>query len=369
MAAITMLVDDAASPCSESRAVLASKAEMKRELLLLTDYKGEYWVRHKHTRTGTDCNRLADHLRERGYDLVVKRFTDVDFRAERYAGRLVLYQSAQDPGLLYRSYIEDIVLGLELAGAKLIPPFHLLRAHHNKVFMEILRDQSPIEEIKNLRARSFGTYEDLQRAPEALRLPAVLKLAASDTGQGVALLEDPRRAHRQIRRMSRSLDLTDLWNNLRRRAMRAGIAPNSLHRRKFIVQDFVPGLDHDYKSVVLGRKYFVTVRPTRPGDFRASGSKGARGYPTELPAGLLELLERVATGFRAPFASIDVMHDGRTFYLGEFQFVRFGTNPVIKHSHYWTRAGEAGFARIEGSFEWERELATAIADHVETHGL
>jgi len=59
-----------------------------------------------------------------------------------------------------------------------------------------------------------------------------------------------------------------------------GYVKRSLHRRKFVVQNFIGGLTHDYKVLAYGKKYYVVRRDNRPGDFRASGS-GLLSWPEE----------------------------------------------------------------------------------------
>lgn len=336
----------------------------RRDLLLLVDYKDEYFPPHKGTSTITDLDRLGRCFAELGYDLTVKRFADVDFRTQDHDGRPVLYQSAQDPDLNYKSYLEDVLLGLKMQGAVLIPRFHLFRAHHNKAFLEILRDLNPVEEVRSLRSRVYGSYSEFDRDADSLTYPAVIKPSAGDSGRGVALVRTPRQARMHALRASLALDRRELWRNAYRRTFMKGWRPDSFAKRKFIVQEFVPGLDHDWKVIVFGPKYFVTTRPTRSSDFRASGSRAPRSYPTKLPDGLLDFLEKVFTAFHAPFASIDVMHDGQRFYLGEIQFVRFGTGAVIRTPQHFRRV-DGRWTCIPGRSEWEPELALCIAHHLE----
>lgn len=338
---------------------------MTRRITLLVDYKQEYFPPHKHTSTTMNLDRLGRRFLDRGFELRIIPFKDVDFRHDDWRGRLVLYQSSQDPGLHYRSYIEDVILGLKLQGAVLIPEYHLMRAHHNKVFMEILRDLSPLEEVKSLRSRSYGTYEDFVHDIDHIRFPAVIKGAYGDTSRAVALIRNGVEARLLARRLSRTVPGPgEVWKNVYRKVFTSGWELDSWHRGKFIVQEFVPDLDHDWKTVVFGPKLFVSVRPTRKGDFRASGSSGARTYPGETPEGLLDFIEKVFSSFQAPFASVDVLHDGRRFYLGEIQFVRFGTGPLIRNTHHFRRV-DGEWIRVDGRCEWEREFAECIARYVD----
>jgi glutathione synthase/RimK-type ligase-like ATP-grasp enzyme len=337
---------------------------MKEKITLLVDYKGEYFPTHRGTSRGTDLDRLSLRFAERGYTLDVRGFAEVDFRSESFEGRHVIYQSAQDPGLDYKGYIEDVLLGMKLQGAHLIPEFHLFRAHHNKVFMEILRDLSASEEVRSLRSRCYGSYEDFVSDIDSITFPAVLKPASGDSARGVALLRNRVEAKLRVRQLTRMLVPREVWKNVYRKAFMKGWRMDSFHRQKFVVQEFVPGLDHDWKVLVFGPRYFVRVRPTRRGDFRASGVKGERSFPRDLPEGLLDFVEKIFGSFGSPHASVDVLHDGARFHLGEIQFVRFGTGPLLHSPHHFRRSKD-GWERVEGTTEWEEALAECVTGYVE----
>lgn len=133
-------------------------------IYLLTDYRDQFYFSTRYRGASVQVDRLADFFSRAGYTLVVKRFADIDFRTENYHKEWVLYQSSEDPGILYKDYIEDILLALELQGARLIPDFKYFRAHHNKIFMELLRDILPIQGIKSIISRGFGTFEEYKRS-------------------------------------------------------------------------------------------------------------------------------------------------------------------------------------------------------------
>lgn len=87
-----------------------------RRVHLLVDYQGRYWCPHTGGKVFTDLDRLTRRFAEHDLRLEIRGFADVDFRQQDYAGSAVLYQSSQDPGLRYKGYIEDVVLGLERQG-------------------------------------------------------------------------------------------------------------------------------------------------------------------------------------------------------------------------------------------------------------
>ena len=334
---------------------------------LFVDYKGEFHVRHTRTPVTTDLDRLAELLEREGFSLWVRSFGDADFRRESFDGVPVLYQSSQDPGLYYKSYIEDVLLGLQLRNAWLIPGFKHFRAHHNKVFMEILRDVIDSPDLHTLRARTFGTYEEFDAVADELEYPQVLKLAGGDSSTGVRLLHDAAQGRQIVRRLSKTFDWKDWYENLERRLRRTGIRPASLNRGKFIVQTFIPNLAGDFKVLVMGDRYYVCQRPTKTkDDFRASGISGPPVFPATLPTGLLDTAFRVIEALDVPFASLDLLPDpdGR-FHIGEMQFVRFGTSLVRKGPFHWQRhAGE--WRKVEGLVDWETALADAIVGFVRT---
>jgi glutathione synthase/RimK-type ligase-like ATP-grasp enzyme len=328
------------------------------------DYKHEFFPPHEGTSVVTDLDRLEDSFEELGYGLEVRRFSEVDLRRRDHAGRYVLYQSAQDPGLNYKGYIEDVLLGLELQGARLVPSFHLFRAQHNKVFLEILRDLSDVEEVRSLSSRIYGSYQEFVEDLDSIRFPAVLKAATGVSGRGVSVVRNKTEAKLLARHVSRALYPREVWKNVYRKAVMKGWRLDSFNRQKFVVQQYVPGLDHEWKTIVFGPKYFVSMRPARLGDFRASESQGPSAYPRDVPPGLLDFIEKVFTSFRAPYASVDVMHDGSRFYLGEVQFVQFTTGALVRNTHHFTRNG-GSWTRVDGSSVWEPELAECVVHFIE----
>jgi len=116
----------------------------------------------------------------------------------------VLYQSSEDPDLRYKDYVEDVLLGLGLAGALLVPSYVHFRAHHNKVFMEILRDTSGFEAIQSIQSRVYGTCEELKAQTNSVVYPAVIKPGAGSRSYGVQLCVDQDSLLRVARLISRS---------------------------------------------------------------------------------------------------------------------------------------------------------------------
>lgn len=338
---------------------------MEKDIILLVDYNGQFYCPHTGTGITTDLERTGQLFEKSGFRQVIKHFEEIDFREHDFRGKPVLYQSSQDRGLYYKSYIEDIVLGLQLQGALLIPDFYKFRAHHNKLFQEVLRDLGSIgEPAQRLRSYTFSCYESFAKRADSLPYPVVFKASSGDTGRFVGLARSKPEGLRLARRLSRTVMLHDIMDNLKFRLTRKGYRNQSLHRGKIIAQQFVPNLDRDYKIIAMGKRYFVEQRWVRPRDFRASGSRTERTWPVDVPQAVLNYACQVFETCMAPYASIDIMYDGERAYLGEFQFIRFGTKALIRAPHCWEHIG-GQWTLVPGRCNWETELVQAITHYLE----
>ncbi|MCR4285700.1 MAG: hypothetical protein NUW00_02265, partial [Candidatus Kaiserbacteria bacterium] len=218
--------------------------------------------------------------------------------------------------------------------AILIPDLPYFRAHHNKVFMEVLRDVIGNKEIQKFSSQSFGTYEEYKQFFVQKGLPVVLKPSAGSKSRNVSVAHNKKEVDRYARRLSATPSFFNLMLWCRNLFDGRGFSRISNNRRKFTIQPFIPNLLGDYKIVVYGEKYFVLFRENRPGDFRASGS-GRLSFPKNVPQEVLSYARQVFETFKVPFISIDVGYDGQLCYLFEFQFVLFGQYVIEKSPRYF----------------------------------
>lgn len=114
------------------------------QLLILLDYRSHFYSSTRARGDTMDVEAVKAGFEQLGYSVLVQHYSDLNFCNSNWTDTLVLYQSSEDPSLLYKDYIEDVLLGLQTQGAILIPRFEKFRAHHNKVFMEILRKTIPV---------------------------------------------------------------------------------------------------------------------------------------------------------------------------------------------------------------------------------
>lgn len=329
------------------------------EAILLLDYRGDFYSSAHLPDASMNIELLVTRLAEFDLATTVRSFGDLDFRIDDFAGKLVLYQSSEDRHLFYKSYIEDILLGLRMQGAILIPRFELFRAHHNKCFQEIFRDVSTLDEIRSLRSWTFGVAEDFLSRHECLPREIVIKASEGASGKCVAKTSTSFGKRYLAKRFSKSTHILDALKNWIKLHIRPYYMARSNHRKKFIAQEFIPGLFGDYKVLVYGNKYFVLSRQNRKNNFRASGS-GNHTHPEFVIPSILNYAEVIYKYLNTPYASLDIAIDSSSkCYLIEFQCLHFGTTTLLKAPHYFRKEGTQ-WLKCQGKCELERELATSI---------
>jgi glutathione synthase/RimK-type ligase-like ATP-grasp enzyme len=333
-----------------------------RNILILTDYRNQLWLKSNYKEESVDIIALKNEFESRGYNVELKKFAEIDFGKEKYGGFYVFYQSSEDPNLFYKSYIEDILLGLMYQGAILIPDFKYFRAHHNKVFMEILRELYGNERMRYLRSFLYGTYEDyINDRRLDVNKKYVFKLSSGAQSKNVKLIDSKEKYHSVPKRLSTSINWY-YWLVDKIKPFLKNTYPNyrqkSHNRKKFIIQQFIPDLDGDYKVLLFGEKTFVLTRKVRENDFRASGS-GRFRFETSIPQVILDFAKETFTCFDVPFMSLDVAIKNNNIYLIEFQFVHFGTYTAEKAPHYFVRLNEK-WEIVKEKIVIESEYANAI---------
>lgn len=315
----------------------------RKEITLLTDYQRRFGSKHNDQpyRSGMDRQKLEKYFSKWGWETRFTPFSAVDFVNTDHCGRVYLYTSSEDQDYYYKDYIEDIVFGLELAGARMIPPFRYLRANNNKVMMEILREIVSASPMNHLRSWTFGTLEELAMVIKDLPFPCVLKTAAGASGKGVALAGNPRELIHKARRISRTRNLRFEARDRGRALKHPGYRRESLYRKKFIVQEFIPDLRNDWKVYVFGEKLYVFFRPILKGrGIKASGGGYGNylyGKDAEVPQGLFDFARSIFSALNIPHVSLDIAFDGKNFFLLEFQALYFGTAGILNSEHYFQK--------------------------------
>lgn len=335
-------------------------------LNLIVDYRGAFYssTTNRYTLSTMNVKSLVEEFGLRGIKANIIGFPEVDLR-RGVEGEVFVYPSSEDPGLHYKSYIEDLVYALELAGAHVVPAYRYLRAHHNKVFMECLRDILGSKLLGNLHSAKYGTLEDCVRSKHSF--PLVIKSAAGAGSSGVRLARSAQELHRQAARLSCSMNPLDLLKELVRRFRWSGYVPHSWHRKKFLCQEFIVGLQCDFKVLVYGNRVYTVRREVRPNDFRASGS-GLLSWPAVLPPGLLNFAWNVFQKLDVAHVSLDIAVTKDGFAVLEMQFVQFGPAGLEKSPHHFVRDG-SGWKVVVGPSKLEKAFAEGIVTYCQRKGF
>lgn len=334
---------------------------MGNSILLLTDYKGFFGSKQKSSiyRGGMDIDRLITLFINYGYSVTKSRFSEINIDELKLRKPVILYTSSEDDQGLYKSFIEDIIFNLDNIGLHVIPSFSMLKAHNNKVAMEMLRDRSDSDSLKTIKSQFFGTLQELISESGKLTYPVVIKPSSGAMSRGVAKANNPDELIRYAKKVSRSFNMKhDLIDLLRKVKYGSGYHKESFFRSKFIIQNFIPSLENDWKVLVYGNKCFVLYRANRDGDFRASGS-GKFIFRKDLPDGLLDFAFEIKNHFTVPNISLDIGFDGKKFHLIEFQFLYFGTTTIEK-SPFWFEKYDDSWILSEGKSELEKVYVESI---------
>ncbi|MDD2457659.1 MAG: hypothetical protein PHQ83_04020 [Eubacteriales bacterium] len=335
--------------------------ESSGQIMLLTDPRGWFWKKYnnRNQTESLDLTQIEDHLVTAGFQVEIANIAKLDW-TRNYRGMHILYTSSEDFNGGTKSFVEDVLLWLEKQGSILVPSYHYLRAHHNKVMMELLRHSFLDSEMKTIQSRIFPSCKMALEHPFAL--PIVVKSASGAGSHGVALAKTKKQFIRVVRSFSRlaGWDFAALFKirNFLRAFKRQG--PVNYHNEKFVIQNFVPDLSGDYKVLVFNDHYFVLHRKNRQNDFRASGSGQFIAIPSEEIQGVLNFARKCQTAIRVPFLSLDIGFDGRSHHLIEFQCVSFGLKALTLSTGYYESSDNGIWQFVEKQSLAESEFSRAL---------
>lgn len=353
---------------------------MEIKILLLSDDYG-FFTRSLLARNKTNTvkvNQIIQKLKKlfgEGCTVKKRRFTDLDFKDKnKYKGWFVLYASSDDYGLLYKDYIEDMLLRLIADGAILIPNFNLFRAHHNKSYMELYKTFFLPDELNTIYTQVIPGYDVLKEKidNESINFPVVVKAATGAGSSGVGLAKNKRELFKIAYRFSyrKYMDYYVNWfrlpfmQRLKNGYRRLKGQPEVFYKPmqgKFIIQNFISGLSYDYKILVFGEKYYVLKRINRKNDFRASGSgKLSYEYDFHEVSEVMDYAKIVYDLLKVPMASLDIANDGEKNYLIEYQCINFGPYTLQYAPFYFTKDKNGIWEKVNETSVLEDEYARSI---------
>ncbi len=350
---------------------------LMNKLIILTDADSEFLISKSNFRnfTSMDIEKIKAYFISRNYTVDVLKFSELDINLD-YKDVCFLYQTSEAPGAFYKRYIEDLVYFLEKKGAVMLPDHKLLKAHHNKIFMEFMRLGFGDESLKSVKCWCYGSWVDAGNYDNGF--PVVIKQASSSGGAGVYLARNRKEFRRKVKKAGQ-LVLAESMRGLfafyikrmikkiliyfdRRKSkfIKYDIAPVS---SSLVIQAFIPGLSGDYKVLYFGGKYYMMFRKNRENDFRASGSGSFFPVPEKDHEGILNFARRLTLEVDFPVIGLDIGFDGNAYHLIEFQVIHIGTS-ALHRSKYWHEFIDGKWIKFEGLSNLEEEFSRAVHNHI-----
>ena len=348
-----------------------------RKLIILTDEKLNFLISIPDLKNykSMDVKKIRKFFSNLNYDVSEFRFSALDLSRD-YSGVFFIYQTSESPGAFYKRYIEDLVYFLELKGAIMLPCHELLKAHHNKIFMEMLRSGFRDGSLKSLQAKCYGSW--MAARSYNLTFPVVVKQASSSGSAGVFLAKNKHEYDKIVKKAANVIVAQNLKGIIRYRLVM--IIKNLIKliypaKAKYleyntvpvstsvIVQQFVPGLKGDYKVLIFGSRYYTLLRMNRENDFRASGSGKFFDVPLEEHNDLLNFARKMTFEIDFPIFGIDIARENGRFHVIEFQSIHLGP-PPLQRSKYWHEYHDGKWIKFDGPSDLEDVYSKTIHDFI-----
>jgi len=339
-----------------------------KEILILVDYKGVFGLKHfsKPYRSGMERNLLTGYFQARGYNVSYIDFNQVNNNLPDFANKNVIYNSSEDVGYFYKSYVEDVIYSLEIGNANVIPAFKFLKAHNNKVFMELLAQSMHCN--TNVKSIVLGSLSDYLKISDKISFPCVYKTSGGASGVGVFLATNHSELVKIIRKKGLVFRLKEMVKDYLRPYKHKGYIKEDNYRKKFIIQEFIPDLKNDWKVYVFGDKIYIFNRPIQKGrGIKASGGGYDNyfyGRDAKAPEGIYDFVYDFFLKLNIPHLSIDVAFNGKEFFGIEYQAIHFGTAGIPYSDGYYSKS-ESKWSFVEKKLDIEQVYAESVIWYLE----
>ncbi len=230
-------------------------------------------------------------------------------------------------------FARNILQALKAAGCRVFPDTGDSDHFDDKIAQAYLLRGLGLEAPKNFPLHSPTAVDQWNR--EVGEFPVVAKLRTGSGASNVQLIRNADELRRYSKRMfGRGVDskpsaVFKIKSNLASTrsagefVQRLKRAPEFLFSRRMAsgrprergyvyLQEFVPGIDHDLKVVVVGDQLSYVARSVRKGDFRASGG-GSLFYDHALvDQAMIDAAFHAADAMRSDCTGFDMIKDPRT---------------------------------------------------------
>ena len=330
-----------------------------KNILLIVDSEGMYRQKNDQYES-IDINMFVNELVNLGYKVDITNYFDVYNHVDNIKGQTIVYTSSQR--LNYKKYIEDIIYELS-KNNDVIPSYNSLIGHENKGYQEIQRKILNIDQLKSYVISDIKEIDKVE-----LNYPIVIKRPSSCSGSGVYLAHDRLELNKIINKHFLGKDLNYyvlVFKKILKRIIRKKTYAWTSNKIKdyhfswFILEEYIPDLDGDFKILVYGDKFYALKRNAKKGDFRASGS-GLHDFAFRVPNEVLDFAKNSFEMMDIPFAGFDIAIDkNNKCYMIEFQSIHIGPITLMHSDKYFTNNNGKWQVHNEKSI-LEEEYARAI---------
>lgn len=314
---------------------------MNKDIILLTDYRQRFESKYLDSPylSGMDKEVLSKLFLEENYNAHFIPLSDYHKILEFPLDIPIITTSNEEVESDYKSFILDITSYLDRKGYNLIPGVDFIQAHNNKIYMDLLFPNKVNGKLKKLDAVLFGTYADYRNYIEhdSPKYPFVLKDAKGSKGKNIYLVKTKESALKKGRRIALKKSFLSRTKDKVRQRIHKGYKLKSSYQKKFLIQEFIEGLNNDWKILIFYDKMFILHRGVKPNGFKASGqgidyrSAGDAGFPKSFFDEIYSFYKALNT----PYVSLDAAIKDDHLYIFEYQCLFFGKSTVTMSDEYY----------------------------------
>lgn len=323
-----------------------------------------------HHRPGSYSDKWIEYCQKEEVDFIIINLFDtnlINTLREKKVTHLLFHFGVSE----YKNelILKDLCHLLEKEGIKVFPNHSTYWHYDDKVKQKYLFEQLNIPHVP--MHVFYSEAKALSWIEKEATYPFVFKLRRGAGSNNVKLIENKLKARKLVKRMFNGginsvppilKDVkTKVEKHNRKKDWRQTIyrLPKTLvniytKRRQilfekgyFLAQDFVDGLDRDYRLKIVGDKCWGLIRYTRDNDFRASGSGRVEYDHRKIPIELVKLSFELANKLEMQSIAFDFLYSTKQTLLIEVSYC-YGIDEE-QLSGYWTSdlKYHAGYFRPE----------------------
>lgn len=333
------------------------------KILIITDENSMFHQR-ENIFVSLDIFEIKEHLESDGFEVVIKKYSEVRRDIENFKGFYIFYTSTYDEVL--KKYIHDTLLFLGDFN-KLIPSIDLFLSHENKSYQELYKTKC---DIKSLKAEVYLKKNDISLIEKEFNYPFILKKANGAGGTTVFKIKsrndfidvfkkiNNNKVKFNIKVKNKIKNILKKYFNIERQQ---SIDFESSEYSEFVIQEYIPNLNHDWKVLIFGNILYALKRGVPDGDFRASG-QGILFYNEKPSKKLISSAFDFYHKLDAPHISLDLAEDQNgMIYLIEYQANAFGPVTMLNSNICYDYIDEVF---IESKHSLEYVFALSISEYI-----